>query len=413
MIYELISKIFQGESGGFVTVVDIFRAPTDRPEDRNRRIRRAMIAFMAIYGVFTVFQWAFFFVWQGPEVVNREAAFMSLVLSIGVLLLTGAFTVFNSTASRLSRRSTRIHRWSVHVYVSLLLVIWLGQLHLAGSVISPLLMLIPATAMLVSWMLGPKESWAYLLLGTGGLVVVFVLEKTELVPYFPLLTRNDELPIALFLDTKLAVIKLTVYTTFSCTVLFLLNRFQRDLEKRNEDLARLSEELEVLASTDSLTGLLNRRTVMAHLDRELNRCGRLKMSCVVVMADVDKLKGVNDTYGHDVGDVVLRDVSTVFKSNLRPYDLLARIGGEEFLIVITNAGVDEGVGWAERVRMALAEHVVRIPAGGTLTVTVSFGCTCFDPEHPRSINALLKSADEGLYEAKEGGRNRVVVREVG
>jgi diguanylate cyclase (GGDEF)-like protein len=162
-------------------------------------------------------------------------------------------------------------------------------------------------------------------------------------------------------------------------------------------------EVERRARTDQLTGLFNRR----HFDEEIKRLKVLRnpVSCSLVIADVDFFKKVNDTYGHDGGDAVLRAVAATFREGIREQDVCARFGGEEIAVLLPSTPTGGAVELAERLRQALERRVIR-HAGKEIRVTASFGVANF-PESARTWEALFAVADKALYEAKRDGRNRV------
>ena len=161
------------------------------------------------------------------------------------------------------------------------------------------------------------------------------------------------------------------------------------------------------AVVDELTGLPNRRAFRAEAQAELRRCARLDERFAVVVADVDRFKQVNDTYGHAAGDEVLRLVGSVLREQAREIDLPARWGGEEFVVLLRGADAEGGRAIAERIRLALAGREAETEAG-PLRVTASLGVAAF-PRASGSLDGLLEQADRALYRAKESGRDRVVV----
>jgi two-component system cell cycle response regulator len=163
-------------------------------------------------------------------------------------------------------------------------------------------------------------------------------------------------------------------------------------------------DLALASRRDPLTGLPNRRAFEEELAREAARASRAGAPLAVVMLDVDRFKAVNDGHGHAAGDEVLRAVAARAAAAIRAGDLLARVGGEEFAILLPAADLPRAAEAAERIRATLAAR--RIEAGGTsLTVTASLGCAALAPgETPE---ALVARADARLYAAKEAGRNRV------
>jgi two-component system cell cycle response regulator len=176
---------------------------------------------------------------------------------------------------------------------------------------------------------------------------------------------------------------------------------QRQIEAKN----RLLEEL---ALTDALTGLPNRRAVEEWASRQLNGAARYDFPFWVVMADLDNFKSVNDTYGHDAGDTVLKAFGEILKTNSRRSDICGRIGGEEFLLVLTHAEEPNVRTVVERILNQLRER--RFPFGEkTIAVTASFGISGFQGKVPPEFSELVSQADAALYAAKRAGRNRIEV----
>ncbi len=169
---------------------------------------------------------------------------------------------------------------------------------------------------------------------------------------------------------------------------------------------RLQEQLHNLATTDALTGLANRRWFMERTEGELERCSRYGSPFSLIMFDADKFKSVNDTYGHDAGDMVLKAIAEAARSVLREVDILGRLGGEEFAIGLPETAIEGGRLVAERVRLAIQDSGVELEDGTTVRFTVSLGVAEYS-EDCSSLEALLKQADAALYRAKQNGRNRV------
>jgi two-component system, cell cycle response regulator len=176
-----------------------------------------------------------------------------------------------------------------------------------------------------------------------------------------------------------------------------------DLHRQIEAKNRLLEEL---ALTDALTGLPNRRAVEIWAARQLDGAARHHFPFWVVMADLDCFKSVNDTYGHDAGDAVLRKFAEVLKANTRSSNICARIGGEEFLLVLTHAdkeNVEVAIG---RIREQFEAQRFRF-GGRSLGVTASFGISGFQGRNAPGFKLLVSQADRALYSAKHKGRNRI------
>ena len=168
----------------------------------------------------------------------------------------------------------------------------------------------------------------------------------------------------------------------------------------------LEAELVKQATTDPLTGLQNRRSFFANAERELARIQRGKVSHgVLIMIDLDHFKRINDTYGHGIGDDVLRHLADTLMCTLRRSDYAGRLGGEEFAVLLPDTPEEQGMLLAERLRVSIAEAAVSTPAGD-IFFTASMGLTILDGADA-NIGTALTRADDALYRAKEGGRNRV------
>jgi two-component system cell cycle response regulator len=165
-----------------------------------------------------------------------------------------------------------------------------------------------------------------------------------------------------------------------------------------------------MALTDGLTGLFNRRYVMGHLERLVTRSGESKKSFAVLMFDLDHFKRVNDTYGHAAGDLVLREFARRITRHMRSFDLAARIGGEEFLVILPDIDLAAVKIVADRLCAVVAdEPMIYGTDGASVPVTTSVGVTMAG-ERPEPIDTVLKRADTALYRAKRNGRNRVEVQ---
>lgn len=185
-----------------------------------------------------------------------------------------------------------------------------------------------------------------------------------------------------------------------------LAEVQRSLARANRTLQASEERLKQLSSTDPLTGLANRRHLMESMGHAWERSRRFDSTFSVIMADIDFFKAINDQHGHDQGDLVLKAVSAQMQAMVRKVDLVARFGGEEFVIVLQEAPLHAAVELAERLRQAVAELPLDAPPQG---ITCSFGVAQLGPD--QSIEQLLKQADQALYQSKHSGRNRVTAVE--
>jgi diguanylate cyclase (GGDEF)-like protein len=188
-----------------------------------------------------------------------------------------------------------------------------------------------------------------------------------------------------------------------------LNTGKRFLEQ-DRALRKANEEIRILSITDPLTGCSNRGCLNKRLPQEIQRAGRYNRPLSIVMCDIDHFKKVNDTYGHQAGDTVLKEFSKRIKDSIRDkVDLLARYGGEEFLVTLPETDLDGALHLAERLRKVISEKKYTI---GTkkINITASFGVAGFDSYNAGdeiSFDTLINRADKYLYQAKNEGRNRV------
>jgi two-component system chemotaxis response regulator CheY len=179
-----------------------------------------------------------------------------------------------------------------------------------------------------------------------------------------------------------------------------ITELHRQLERKNK-------QWEQLALTDALTGLPNRRAIEDWASTQFSSAVRHGFPFWVVLADLDHFKQVNDSFGHDAGDAVLKKFASILKSSIRRGDLCGRLGGEEFLVVLTHTDKKNALGVIERIRMEVSSTPVTFD-GCTLAVTASFGLAGLEgTQNASSFSKLKELADTALYSAKRGGRNRV------
>jgi diguanylate cyclase (GGDEF)-like protein len=180
----------------------------------------------------------------------------------------------------------------------------------------------------------------------------------------------------------------------------------RSLRHFIEQIGIKEEELRRLAATDALTGLANRREFMTRGVAEILRTQRYNLDVCVMMIDIDHFKKVNDTWGHAVGDEAIRQVACMTRDLCRAVDIVARIGGEEFAVLLPQTDMAGGLSMAERLREAVAGRALSLAGGQTLNVSISVGLAEMTPQDG-DLYHLLARADAALYEAKQLGRNRV------
>jgi diguanylate cyclase (GGDEF)-like protein len=191
----------------------------------------------------------------------------------------------------------------------------------------------------------------------------------------------------------------------------LLARFRAGAESMalHLELEKQRKINEKLALTDSLTELVNRRALMQTLRVDEDRCRRSRTPLGIVMADVDKFKSINDEYGHNTGDKILKVVAKCMQACVRSGDHVGRWGGEEFLMVLPNTDIIQAAEIAERCRASLAAQEIVAEDGRPLRVSSSFGVSSADGLDRQDVMDLVNEADKALYWAKNAGRNRVKI----
>jgi diguanylate cyclase (GGDEF)-like protein len=175
--------------------------------------------------------------------------------------------------------------------------------------------------------------------------------------------------------------------------------------------ARLLHDLQRQSMLDPLTHLLNRRGLHQVGERELPRSERSGQSLALAVADIDHFKRLNDTYGHAAGDAVLRDIARMLEASVRRGDAVARMGGEEFVILLPDTEAEQAVTLVERLRETIESHAFTVREG-TVRITISFGVTVSRGRTGLSLEGLVDEADTSLYAAKQDGRNRTRLHEL-
>lgn len=173
-------------------------------------------------------------------------------------------------------------------------------------------------------------------------------------------------------------------------------------------ILELQQSLRFAATHDFLTNLLNRSEILAALEREFARAERDEKPTTVILADIDHFKQVNDTLGHAAGDEVLREVANRLKADLRPYDVVGRYGGEEFLLILPGCTLVSGAKRADDIRATVAKSAVSTKFG-SVSITISMGVTATGSNRYRNVAEFLHDADISMYAAKKNGRNRIEV----
>ena len=164
------------------------------------------------------------------------------------------------------------------------------------------------------------------------------------------------------------------------------------------------QDLENMALTDGLTSLYNRRYFDMFYENIFNQSSRYGIPLTLIMCDIDHFKKINDTYGHDKGDEVLKEIANILKSNTRKTDIAARFGGEEFMVCLPSTEITSALDVARKIK----QMVLKIKMKDIKKVTVSMGVTFYRKEFENNPKELLKRLDDLLYEAKKRGRNRII-----
>jgi diguanylate cyclase (GGDEF)-like protein len=175
------------------------------------------------------------------------------------------------------------------------------------------------------------------------------------------------------------------------------------VEARTHELQEANQRLEELASIDPLTGASNRRHFLEQAKAEISRAKRQGLPLSVIMLDIDFFKSINDRFGHETGDQVLVALAATIHATLRGGDIFARMGGEEFIVMLPGQGLQQAMQMAERLRLLIAQNTV---PGCPARITVSAGIAGLENASEEVVD-LLRRADQGLYRAKNQGRNQV------
>lgn len=179
------------------------------------------------------------------------------------------------------------------------------------------------------------------------------------------------------------------------------DKLHSELIKAKEQLEAQSKELYQLAITDPLTSLINRRELQIQTQKIINHTARNSSSFALLAIDIDFFKDVNDTYGHQAGDKVLTSLANILKEDRRANDLVARIGGEEFILVLPDIDEENAYTLAEKIRLSVENHMV-----DNIKITISIGLIVSGKDKQLNFNTLLNLSDKALYHSKKSGRNK-------
>ena len=180
------------------------------------------------------------------------------------------------------------------------------------------------------------------------------------------------------------------------------------VQAQRQQLERQNEQLQSMAMQDALTGLLNRRAFETQAEKALSRARRESTGLAALMLDLDHFKSINDKYGHPAGDAVIKFTADVLATSVRDTDLVARVGGEEFMVMLPGSSAQAALEVAKNVRQRVMQTPQALNATDQIYISASVGVACFLPGKMCSFENLYAQADQALYEAKRLGRNRVV-----
>lgn len=198
---------------------------------------------------------------------------------------------------------------------------------------------------------------------------------------------------------------------FSGMELLARVRAQLRVKKLQDELRAANKKLQGLVEIDDLTGLYNMRSVYEKLDQEIERARRYGHTVAAIMLDMDHFKGVNDNHDHLFGSHVLAEVGELIRKNIRTHDFAARYGGDEFLICLSQTTLEGAKLFCERLRATMENHLFK-SGDDEIRLTASMGCAIIvEGQSMMDGRSLVRHADHGLYESKEGGRNRVTISE--
>jgi diguanylate cyclase (GGDEF)-like protein len=320
-----------------------------------------------------------------------QRGILSDTWTIGVAnaLIALSYGLFWSSARQFERKPVE------YALVALGPAIWLGACLFDVFMASPAARLILSSLIVVTYL--GLTSWVIYkipqkLPSRKALIVVMVVHGLFYAARIPALTLAPPQTGANLVLSPFVIavaVEALIHLVASSVLMLLLARERSDLIVRE------------LASIDSLTSLLNRRTFMEQASLILDQAHRSKQPCTVLMIDVDHFKRINDQYGHEGGDVVLKDIARAIGEKLRRSDLFGRIGGEEFACVLPNCPSVQS--------QALAERLMESVATINPCVTISIGAASTDLFPNADIETMLRPADEALYRSKNEGRNRVTV----
>lgn len=385
------------------------------------------VLFVTMFGLFTaeLSGWGYRYLW--PEAVHFQQYSTAIYLCLSIIFASRFIHHFLDLPRNAPRIGYLLRGVALILLAVLILLSAIGY-HLAVQIALAMTLMISLTALyagILLWRRGENTAryftiaWSVFLFST----LLATLEKFGFIP--STFWAEFFLPMGVILIVSLLSLALAARINTEKQqriqaqqqLILLSERNQTELEQkiveRTVELAQANAELQLLATTDSLTGIYNRRHFLDRAVHEISIASRYQRPIALVMLDIDYFKAVNDTYGHAVGDKVLKHLVAICKKVNRKTDVIGRLGGEEFGILLLETSAAPAQAVAERLRHEIEISPIK-HEGASIKITVSQGvCSVESTQQLLTVEQLLKVADNALYQAKNSGRNRVVVSVAG
>lgn len=347
---------------------------------------------------------------------NRTWGFLALGLIIGMQIaqqgpdwyawawLIGTYLLYPQLAWLLSRRSAQPLRQELwHMRLDALLCgVWAAAVHFPLWIAFTLFITVIFNLTLFRGLRGLSEaliSWGLGALLVGGISGWVIQPNTDWVVTWTTLIMLSLFLLATAVDNQRRSMRLH-------ETRLKLRASEQSLQRQLQETSDLQVQLKELALRDSLTGLFNRYRLTEVLHREIERCKRSRRPLSLVLIDIDHFKNINDRWGHQTGDEVLRQVADRLMGNVRAGDWCFRYGGEEFLLILPDADIYAAWQKTDKLRQTFATHPVICAGDRAVELTISAGLSAFPA--CEDMDTLIGRADQALYQAKRAGRNRVV-----
>jgi diguanylate cyclase (GGDEF)-like protein len=358
-----------------------------------RRLRWLALAFVPLNLLHVAIFW--WFVPGGPPLDSHwKNAIGWAHLTMAVCLILMGLAAYGLARRAQPDLATK----ALHLLAPLSALLFSAAVSVIDQLVTPNISPFLLGCVFVSLLFQLRPSEAVVLFGAASTVFFVAIGGTQADPQQLLTNRLNGLSAAI-LGTLLSMVLWHKNTRYMV--------LQRELTQRNAELTQQQEELLWLAKRDGLTGVFNRGEFLRQAEQELQRSQRHATDTSAIMLDLDFFKRVNDVYGHPAGDAVLKHTATCLLGGVRVTDVVARIGGEEFVVLLPQTSLDAAVALAEKLLRLLQQTPAPVTRDLKIAVTASFGVGCLPAGHTGTVAALYAAADHALYVAKQKGRNRV------